>query len=76
MTDDEDPARRERLRRWRLVLGGPADESLGAAQGRDAAMDAALEALYDAGGEGEGSRTARSAGLDAMPPPGVPCTER
>ncbi|MFI7547549.1 VWA domain-containing protein [Actinoplanes sp. NPDC049599] len=68
MTDAEDPARQERLRRWRLVLGGPAEDSLGVAQGRDAAMDAALAALYDAGGDGEGSRTARSAGLGSSAP--------
>jgi Mg-chelatase subunit ChlD len=68
MTDSEDPAARERLRRWRLVLGGPAEESLGAAQGRDGAMDAALSALYDAAGEGEGNRTARSAGLGSSAP--------
>lgn len=68
MTDSEDPARRERLRRWRLVLGGPAEESLGSAQGRDGAMDAALAALYDGGGDGEGNRTARSAGLGSSAP--------
>jgi Mg-chelatase subunit ChlD len=65
----EDPAKRERLRRWRLVLGGPAEESLGKAQGRDGAMDAALAALYDAGADGEdGKRTARSAGLGGSAP--------
>jgi Mg-chelatase subunit ChlD len=66
-----DAAKRERLRRWRLVLGGPAEESLGKAEGRDGAMDAALAALYDAGagadGE-EGRRTARSAGLGGSAP--------
>jgi hypothetical protein len=37
-----------RLRRWRLVLGGPAEESLGISLGGiDAQMDGALEALYD-----------------------------
>lgn len=66
MTDDED--RRERMRRWRLVLGGPADDALGSADGRDAKMDAALSALYDAGdGEGE-SRSQRSAGLGGSAP--------
>jgi Mg-chelatase subunit ChlD len=53
------------------VLGGPAEESLGKAEGRDGAMDAALAALYDAGagadGE-EGRRTARSAGLGGSAP--------
>lgn len=67
--DQGDSARRERLRRWRLVLGGPADESLGKAEGRDGAMDAALAALYDAGADGEdGRRTARSAGLGGSAP--------
>ena len=42
-TDDD-----ERLRRWRLVLGKPAQESLGDA----AAMDRALEALYDSDRKG------------------------
>jgi hypothetical protein len=50
---NDEPAR-ERLRRWRLVLGGPAEESLGRAEGRDGAMDAALAALYDADGDGTG----------------------
>src|SRR3954467_3739471 len=68
MADVDEAARRERLRRWRLVLGGPAEESLGAAQGRDAAMDAALAALYDGGGDDAGSRTARSAGLGSSAP--------
>jgi Mg-chelatase subunit ChlD len=68
MTDDVDPARRERMRRWRLVLGGPAEEALGAAQGRDGKMDAALSALYDAGdNEGE-QRGGRSAGLGGSAP--------
>src|SRR4051812_22810034 len=70
MTDPADAAQVERRRRWRLVLGGPAEESLGAAQGRDGAMDAALSALYDAGGDGEGSPTARSAGLGGSAPKG------
>jgi Mg-chelatase subunit ChlD len=68
MTEPADAVRRERMRRWRLVLGGPAEEALGAAEGRDGAMDAALAALYDAGEtDGEG-RTARSAGLGASAP--------
>jgi Mg-chelatase subunit ChlD len=69
MTEIEDPARRERLRRWRLVLGGPAEDSLGAAEGRDGQMDAALSALYDGNGEDEGGqRSARSAGLGGSAP--------
>src|SRR5690348_5972750 len=62
----------ERLRRWRLVLGSPADESLctgpGAGQGvgpgrglgtADQGMDRVLEALYDSD---------RSAGLGSSAP--------
>ncbi|MEV6595812.1 VWA domain-containing protein [Actinoplanes sp. NPDC051346] len=68
MTDIDDAARRERMRRWRLVLGGPADESLGAAQGRDGRMDAALAALYDSAEDTEDRRTSRSAGLNDSAP--------
>ena len=38
----------ERLRRWRLVLGGEADNSCGPLSGVPAEMDQALSALYDA----------------------------
>ncbi|MFC0533047.1 VWA domain-containing protein [Phytohabitans kaempferiae] len=59
----------ERLRRWRLALGGPAEDSLGELTGNEAAMDAALAALYDAGdGDGDGPRRQRSAGLGASAP--------
>ncbi|MEU4688363.1 VWA domain-containing protein [Actinoplanes sp. NPDC023714] len=59
----------ERERRWRLVLGGAADESLGkAAAGQDAAMDAAMAALYDGDAAGEGSSGKRSAGLGSSAP--------
>ncbi|MER8033677.1 VWA domain-containing protein [Streptomyces hydrogenans] len=48
----------ERLRRWRLVLGGAAAEGTGRTlSGTDAGMDAALAALYDSadgGGERRG----------------------
>ncbi len=63
----------ERMRRWRLVLGGEADSApgggLGAGQGAglsagDAQMDAALAALYDQGPGGG----RRSAGLGASAP--------
>ncbi|WP_433826369.1 VWA domain-containing protein [Actinoplanes sp. CA-015351] len=65
MTED---ASRERQRRWRLALGGEADESLGkAAAGKDGAMDAALAALYDGGGD-SGSGKQRSAGLGSSAP--------
>jgi Mg-chelatase subunit ChlD len=65
-----DPAARERLRRWRLTLGGPADESLGApAAGRDGAMDAALAALYERGdADAEGRAGQRSGGLGGSAP--------
>jgi Mg-chelatase subunit ChlD len=59
----------ERLRRWRMVLGGPAEEALGKAEGRDGAMDSALAALYDAGGGGEADQgNRRSAGLGGSAP--------
>ncbi|TVT53194.1 VWA domain-containing protein [Amycolatopsis rhizosphaerae] len=58
----------ERLRRWRLVLGGGAD---GAADGTgvalsaaDGALDGALAALYDGGGDG----ARRGAGLGGSAP--------
>jgi len=67
----DDVVRRERMRRWRLVLGGPAEEALGSAEGRDGQMDAALSALYDAGGENDDEmqqRPRRSAGLEGSAP--------
>ncbi|HEX6121803.1 MAG TPA: hypothetical protein VFY89_01520, partial [Ktedonobacterales bacterium] len=56
-----DPIEEERLRRWRLALGGPARESLGmgALAGADRGMDDVLAALYD----GE-----RAAGLGGSSP--------
>ncbi len=68
MTDRDEAARRERMRRWRLVLGGPAEEALGAAEGRDGKMDAALAALYDAGDDEGESGAQRSAGLGGSAP--------
>ncbi|WP_330332110.1 VWA domain-containing protein [Streptomyces sp. NBC_00536] len=64
----------ERLRRWRLVLGGGEADGTGhALTGRDAAMDAALGALYGGAGNGGGRKGAarggeRSAGLGASAP--------
>ena len=57
----------ERMRRWRLVLGGEAgaDGTGFGLTGLDAGMDAALGALYQ--GEGEGG-SSRSAGLGASAP--------
>ncbi|MET8751136.1 VWA domain-containing protein [Streptomyces sp. NPDC004667] len=57
----------ERLRRWRMVLGGGEADGTGyAPAGRDAAMDAALEALYG-GGSGRPAGE-RSAGLGGSAP--------
>ncbi|RKT06434.1 VWA domain containing CoxE-like protein [Streptomyces sp. 3211.6] len=58
----------ERLRRWRMVLGGGEADGTGRAlSGRDAAMDGALAALYGGGGDGKGPGE-RSAGLGASAP--------
>jgi Mg-chelatase subunit ChlD len=50
MSPTSPTAEAERLRRWRLVLGEAAQQELGQQPlaGADAAMDRALEALYDA----------------------------
>lgn len=70
-----DPAVRdgERMRRWRMVLGGGEGEGTGwGLSGRDAAMDGTLAALYgDGGATVGGSRRAsgpRSAGLGGSAP--------
>ncbi|MFF2075772.1 VWA domain-containing protein [Kitasatospora sp. NPDC058162] len=61
----------ERLRRWRLVLGGEADGTGCTLRGRDAAMDGALAALYRGAPE-EGARAPRGgrrgAGLGGSAP--------
>src|SRR5579859_7617831 len=44
----------ERLRRWRLVLGGSDDGTGVKLNKRDQGIDAALEALYGQQGEGSG----------------------
>ena len=50
MPDEES----ERLRRWRLALGAQAEEPIGfRLEGRELAMDRALEALYDAERRGD-----------------------
>ncbi|QLY32886.1 VWA domain-containing protein [Nocardia huaxiensis] len=55
-------------RRWRLVLGGAAEAGLGGlGSADDAAMDRALNALYDAGNGGGGSGR-RSGGLGGSAP--------
>ncbi|MGK5501363.1 VWA domain-containing protein, partial [Streptomyces sp. URMC 125] len=59
----------ERLRRWRLVLGGEDADGTGCAlTGRDAAMDRTLSALYGGGRERDGRPGRRSAGLGASAP--------
>lgn len=63
----------ERLRRWRLVLGGGDDGTGASLTGADVRIDAALGALYDNAGEtgtdGRSSRRpARSGGLGRSTP--------
>src|SRR5687768_11621604 len=59
---------RERLRRWRLVLGGgEADGTEHEPTGRDAAMDGTLAALYGKGDRARAGRD-RAAGLGASAP--------
>jgi hypothetical protein len=62
----------ERLRRWRLVLGGDEADGIGMSlSGDDQGMDAVLAALYGAGqGQAEGKARSgkRSAGLGASSP--------
>lgn len=59
----------ERLRRWRLLLGGEAASATGVAlQGDDAARDQALAALYDADPSAGSDPTKRSAGLGGSAP--------
>ncbi|MCC9157007.1 VWA domain-containing protein [Streptomyces parvulus] len=61
-------AAEERLRRWRLVLGGdPADGTGHPLTGRDAAMDKALTALYGKETAPRGGRD-RAAGLGGSAP--------
>jgi Mg-chelatase subunit ChlD len=55
----------ERLRRWRLFLGGEAESATVMLQGADAARDQALAALYDDGPNADGER---SAGLGGSAP--------
>ncbi|MCX4780540.1 VWA domain-containing protein [Streptomyces sp. NBC_01264] len=60
----------ERLRRWRMVLGGGEADGTGCAlSGADAGMDAALGALYGADGGGGRKRAGeRSGGLGGSAP--------
>lgn len=58
----------ERLRRWRLVLGGEDADGTGVRlRGQDAAMDGALSSLYGKGDRGAQGRD-RTAGLGASAP--------
>ena len=58
----------ERLRRWRLVLGGASADGIGCALSREqAAIDAALAAVYE-GGRGDGPSSDRRGGLGASAP--------
>ncbi|MFN0133601.1 MAG: VWA domain-containing protein [Phycisphaerales bacterium] len=58
---------KERLERWRLLLGGDDADGTGMSlEGRALAMDKAMAALYDVGGDGAGG--ARRAGLGSSAP--------
>lgn len=58
----------ERLRRWRLILGGDDADGINITlSDRDKAMDAAMAALYDANNDGAGSDRRRG-GLGASSP--------
>src|SRR5687767_7416125 len=58
------PGDDERLRRWRLLLGGDADGTGCALHGVDLAIDGALGALYDRGGDPQRDRDpARTVGM-------------
>ncbi|MFC4909778.1 VWA domain-containing protein [Actinomadura gamaensis] len=70
MSQPTDPTDAERLRRWRLVLGGDAADGTGVAlTGDDARMDGALAKLYGTGEGGGRSRPGRrGAGLGDSAP--------
>ena len=61
----------ERRRRWRLILGSPADDACGGLSAGDAGVDGCLAALYDAGGRRGGrpdESSRRRAGLGGSNP--------
>src|SRR5262245_22603832 len=58
----------ERMRRWRLVLGGSADGTGQRLAGTDNAIDAALAALYGGNDEPSDPAAPRLAGLEASAP--------
>lgn len=67
-TETQDP---ERLRRWRLILGGGEGDGIGCGlAGEDAAIDAALHALYGGGGFGRsgGEKDNKNVGKGASQP--------
>jgi Mg-chelatase subunit ChlD len=71
MTEQPEPgAVPDRERKWRLLLGAPAEDAGGPSlSGPDQAMDAALAALYDSDERpGAGTSRQRSAGLGASAP--------
>lgn len=55
-------------RRWRLILGEPADSSSDALSVEDQRMDAALEALYDQSGANDSEGSSRRGGLGSSKP--------
>jgi len=58
----------ERLRRWRLVLGGEAEAALGGLSGPAQEMDQALAALYEAPGPGSAKSRDRVGGRGGSAP--------
>lgn len=69
MTGPVSGGEQERLRRWRLLLGAEAQESTGVAlTPEDAAVDAAMAALYDRADGTPGEAQHRSGGLGGSAP--------
>jgi len=58
----------ERLRRWRLLLGQPAESQTCGLSGQDRLLDQALAAVYDAGLDAEGGTGQRRGGLASSAP--------
>jgi Mg-chelatase subunit ChlD len=69
MAERPQPAVTDARRRWRLLLGEPAAESLGVElEGPEIGMDQALAAVYDAETEAPDHPSARTGGLGASAP--------
>jgi Mg-chelatase subunit ChlD len=69
MAERPEPAVTDARRRWRLLLGEPAAESLGVElEGPEIGMDQALAAVYDAETEAPDHPSARTGGLGASAP--------